>query len=168
MVVFRYRRMVLLRQGDGRLTWNEIFPDRFPGKAEIERMYRMAYTVDPRVFRIQDVVDFGLDIPRLKEFGEVRMKKGLAVLRKSCKVLWDRMNDQQKAAFLIGDVVSDLRRVAGRLQGLEKLIGSTPGAHEGLDMAQNSIYARIPNPLRGLLDQGFGKWRTKPGSNGKS
>jgi hypothetical protein len=163
MVVFGYRRTMLLRHGDGRLTWNEIFPGRLPGKAEIERMYRMAYTVDPKVFRVQDVVDFGLDLHRLKEFGDVRMKKSLAVLRKSCKVLWDRMDDQQKAAFLIGDVITGLRKVSGTLQGLEKVMGPIPEAHEGLEMAQNGLYARIPNDLRGRLDQGFGKWR----SNGK-
>ena len=142
---------------------NELFPDRQLGKAEIERMYRMAYTVDPKVFRAQDLVDFGLDLHRLKEFGDVKMKKGLAVLRKGCKALWERMNDQQRAAFLIGDVITGLRKVSGSLQGLEKVMGSIPEAHEGLEMAQNGLYARIPNDLRGRLDQGFGKWR----SNGK-
>ncbi len=143
------------------LTWNEVFTEnRLLGKAEIERMYRIAYTVNPDMFSPQDVVDFGLDLHQLKEFGAVKMKKGLSVLRKNCRALWDRLDDHQKAAFLMGDVVSGLRKVSSVLQDLEKLMGTIPDAHEGLQMVQNSIYARMPKAWRDRADQGFGKWRT--------
>ena len=60
----------------------EIWPkEQAPSKEEIERMYRMAYCVDPEFFRREDVADFGLDLRRLKEFGEVLMAKKLPVLR---------------------------------------------------------------------------------------
>lgn len=131
------------------------------GKIEIERMYRIAYTVDPAFFRITDVVDFGLDLHRLKEFGDVLMKKDLARLRKYAKELWGRMNDHQKAAFLMSNVIEGLRNVAGVLQELEKLTGPMSDAHEGLEMAQNGLYVNIPKTLRDRLDNGFGKWKTK-------
>lgn len=144
---------------------SETWPGKkMPGKTEIERMYRIAYTVDPGFYRMQDVIDFGLDLHRLKEFGDVIMKKDLAQLRKRAKDLWGRMDDHQKAAFLMGTVIEGLRNVAGVLQDLERLMGPMPDAHEGLEMAQNGLYVRIPKSLRDRLDRGFGKWKT----NGKT
>jgi hypothetical protein len=146
-------------------TLSEAWPGkRLPAKVEIERMYRIAYTVDPNFFKIHDVVDFGLDLHRLKEFGDVTMKKDLTQLRKYAKGLWGRMDDHQKAAFLMGNVIEGLRDVASVLQDLEKVIGPMPDAHEGLEMAQNGLFATIPKALRERLDKGFGKWK----SNGKT
>lgn len=135
-----------------------------PGKSDIERMYRIAYTVDPSIYRMQDVIDFGLDLHRLKEFGDVVMKRDLSRLRKGAKELWGRMDNHQRAAFLMGNVIEGLRGVSGVLLDLEKLMGPMPDAHEGLAMAQNGLFATIPKTLRDRLDKGFGKWRT----NGKT
>jgi hypothetical protein len=146
------------------LTWSEAFPGKkMPGKTEIERMYRIAYTVDPAIYRIQDVIEFGIDIHRLKEFGEVLMKKDVSKLRKGVRALWDRMDDHQKAAFLVGDVVSSLKNLGKLVADLEKLMGPIMEAHEGLELIQNGLFARIPKALRDRLERGFGKWRTNGG-----
>ena len=146
------------------LTWSEAFPgNKMPGKTEIERMYRIAYTVDPAIYRIQDVIDFNIDLRLLKEFGEVRMKKDVSKLRKGAKALWDRMDDHQKAAFLVGDVVSSLQSLAKTVADLEKLMGPILEAHEGLELIQNGLFARIPKALRQRLEKGFGKWRSNGG-----
>lgn len=146
------------------LTWSEAFPGKWmPAKTEIERMYRIAYTVDPAIYRVQDVIDFGIDIRRLKEFGEVLMKKDVSKLRKGAKSLWDRMDDHQKAAFLVGDVYSALKDLTKTIGDLEKLMGPILEAHEGLELIQNGLFARIPKALRDRIQRGFGKWRTNGG-----
>lgn len=138
--------------------------DRKLGKHEIERLYRIAYTVDQNFFKILDVADFGIDLHRLKEFGDVVMKKDLAQLRKGAKILWKRMDDHQKAAVLMGNVIEGLRSVSGMLQDFEKLMGPMPDVHDGLDMAQMGLYTGVPKGLRDAVDKGFGKWKT----NGKT
>lgn len=144
---------------------NETWPGRqMLDKNEIERMYRIAYSVNPSFLKIHDVVDFGIDLHRLKEFGDVTMKKELPKLRKGAKELWSRMDDHQKAAFLVGTVIEGLRNVAGVLQDLEKLMTPMPDVHDGLEMAQMGLYTRIPKSLRDAVDKGFGKWKT----NGKA
>ncbi len=148
-------------------TKKEIWPEGKPtGKDEIERMYRLSYCVDPAFFRKEDVVDLGLDFYRLKEFGEVRMSKSLQVLRKRVPYLWDRMTGDQKAAYVMSDVMSGLQYVDSAVKELEKCVGSLPEAHDGVLMARdgietvkNGIFARMPAGLRGNLDKGFGKWR---------
>jgi len=145
------------------LTWSEAFPGKALAKTEIERMYRIAYTVDPAIYRVQDVIDFGIDLRRLKEFGEVLMKKDVSKLRKGVKHLWDRMDDHQKAAFLVGDVVTALKDLGKTVNDLERLMGPILEAHEGLELIQNGLFARIPKALRERLERGFGKWK----SNGK-
>lgn len=130
------------------------------GKAEIERMYRMAYCVDSGIYRPDDVVDFGIDLRRLKEFGEVEMKKDLGQLRRRAKGLWDRMDAHQKAAYLIGDVVAGLRTAAGALRGLEAVLGRLDEAHEGIDMAYNGLFGKVSGALRERVEKGIGKWRT--------
>jgi hypothetical protein len=130
------------------------------GKAEIERMYRMAYCVDSGIYRPDDVVDFGIDLRRLKEFGEVEMKKDLSQLRRRATVLWNRMDAHQKAAFLIGDVVAALRTAGGALRALEAVLGRLDEAHDGIDMAYNGLFSKVSGPLKERVEQGLGKWRT--------
>lgn len=139
----------------------EIWPEgRAPGKEEIERMYRIAYCVDATFFRKEDVIDLGLDLYRLKEFGEARMSKGLPILRKKIASLWSRMTDEQRSAYVMSDVMSGLRYVDLAIKELEKYLGEVPGAHEGVSLVQDNIFSRIPASLRERTERGFGKWKS--------
>lgn len=133
--------------------------EKLPSKEEVERMYRLAYCVNPDFFRKEDVVDFGLDLYRLKEFGQVRMTKTLAVLRKHAASLWRRMSDAQKAAYILADVIAGLKYVDGAVKELEKLMGAFPEAHESIDFIYNQLFAKLPLGLRDKIDLGFGKWK---------
>lgn len=133
--------------------------DKLPSKEEVERMYRLAYCVNPDFFRKEDVVDFGLDLYRLKEFGQVRMTKTLAVLRKHAAPLWRRLSDAQKAAYILADVISGLKYVDGAVKELEKLMGAFPEAHESVDFIYNQLFAKLPLGLRDKIELGFGKWK---------
>jgi len=128
-------------------------------KEEVERLYRLSYTVDHEFFKREDVVDLGLDVRQLKEFGEVRFSKSLTVLRKQVPALWKRMNDLQKAAYIMGDVMSGLKDVDLAIKELEKVVGPIPEAHEGVSFVQTGIFASIPAHLRDRLQKGFGKWK---------
>lgn len=138
-------------------TWPGSKP---PTKEEIERLYRLAYTIDARYYRREDVVDLGLDLHRLKEFGDVRMSKGLPTLRKHAGSLWKRLNDAQRTAYILADVISGLRYVDQAVRELEKEVGPLPEAQEGISLVQNSLFSRVPAHLRERLDKGFGKWKT--------
>jgi hypothetical protein len=135
--------------------------EKVPTKEEIERMYWLAYCVDPDFFRREDVVDFGLDLYRLKEFGQVRMSKGLGVLRRHATALWKRLSDTQRAAYILGDIISGLRYVDGAVRELEKVMGEFPEAHEGVDFIYHQLFAKLPLGLRNKLEKGFGKWKQK-------
>lgn len=138
----------------------EVWPgEKPPTKEEVERLYRLSYMVDHVFFRREDVVDLGLDLRRLKEFGEVRMSKGLSVLRKHAPGLWHRMNDLQKAAYIMADVISGLKYVDQAIKELEKVVGPIPEAHDGVSFVHTGLFARIPAHLRERLEKGFGKWK---------
>ena len=132
---------------------------KHPSKEEVERLYRLSYTVDHEFFRREDVVDLGLDVRQLKEFGEVRFSKSLSVLRKHVPSLWKRMNDLQKAAYIMADVMSGLKEVDLAIKELEKVVGPIPQAHEGVSFVQTGMFAWIPSNLRARLEKGFGKWK---------
>lgn len=138
----------------------EIWPGgKSPTKEDVERLYRLSYLVDREFFKREDVADLGLDLRRLKEYGEVRMTKGLVVLRKHVQGLWSRMNDLQKAAYIMGDVMSGLVNVDLSIRELEKVVGPIQQAHEGVSFIQTGLFAWIPSHLRDRLEKGFGKWK---------
>jgi len=138
----------------------QVWPgEKPPTKEEVERLYRLSYMVDREFFHREDVVDLGLDVHRLKEFGEVRMSKTLAALRKHAPGLWHRMNDLQKAAFIMADVMSGLKYVDQAIKELEKVVGPIPEAHEGVSFVHTGLFSRIPSHLRDRLEKGFGKWK---------
>lgn len=133
--------------------------EKQPERDDVERMYRVAYLMDPAFFRREDVVDFGVDLHRLKEFGEVRMGKPLTVIRKNVHALWKRMNDEQRSAFMIGEVISRLNDVTETLRHLEAVMGDAPDVHEFVEFARGNLLARIPVDLGAKLGRGSGKWR---------
>jgi len=132
-----------------------------PTKEEVERLYRLAYMVDHEFFRREDVVDLGLDVRRLKEFGEVTMTKTLGVIRKHAPALWRRMNDMQKAAYIVSDLYAILKTADQTIQELEKVAGSMAEAREWVSYIHTGLFARLPQRLRERLDKGFGKWKVE-------
>jgi hypothetical protein len=141
-------------------TKESVWPgEKPPTKEDIERLYRLAYCVDPDYFKKEDVVNLGLDLYRLKEFGQVRMTKSLAVLRKQAPILWKRLSDVQKAAYILGDIIAGLRYVDGALREIEAFIGEFPEGHESVDFIHHQLFAKLPMGLRSRLEQGFGKWK---------
>jgi len=118
--------------------------EKAPSKDDIERLYRLAYCVDPDYFKKEDVVNLGLDLYRLKEFGQVVMKKSLSVLRKQAPALWKRLSDTQKADYVLGDVIAGLRYVDGAIREMEKFIGEFPEGHESVDFIYHQLFARLP------------------------
>lgn len=141
--------------------------DQNPAKSEIEQMLKLAYYVDPSILRPEDVVNFGVDFHRLKEFGEVRMKKDVKRLRSHLPKLWERMTDDQKAAFLINGVLERLEEISTILGHLEEMTGELQETHEGMDMALHGIWAKLPLGLRERLKRGLGKEWSKPKAGGQ-
>jgi hypothetical protein len=131
--------------------------DTAPSKAEIERIYKAAYYVNPSVLRPQDLAEFGLDLHRLKEFGEVRMKKPLSELRRHLPALWGRMDENQKALFLLGHLAEALRYSEDTLQALEKELGPLKEERAAIDRVMNLVYGKIPDHLSRRIKRGLGR-----------
>lgn len=132
-----------------------------PTKDEIERLYKLCYTVDQAYFKKEDVIELGLDLHRLKEFGEVRMKKNLSELRKHVSALWKRMNGSQRAAYIMGDAMSSLDYFERSILELEKILGSLPEVHEGVHFIKTGLMTRTSH-LGDRLKKGSGKWKSDP------
>lgn len=137
-------------------TWPGTKP---PTKEELERLYRLAYMIDAQYFKREDVVDLGLDLHRLKEFGEVKMSKGLTVLRKHAGALWKRLNDAQRTAYIIADVFSKLQYIDQAVQELAKEVGPLPEVADGIGLVRTGLFSRVPAHLRERLAKGLGKWK---------
>lgn len=131
--------------------------EKNPAKSEIEQLFKMAYYVDPEILRPPDIVNFGIDFHRLKEFGEVRMKKSVGQLRPHVADFWGRMNDDQRAAFLISSLIDRLKVIMQLTEDLESVIGELREGQEGLDMVLNNVWSQIPLGLRERLKRGLGK-----------
>lgn len=131
--------------------------DTAPSKVEIERIYKAAYYVDPSVFRPQDLAEFGLDLHRLKEFGEVRMKKPLPELRRHLPALWGRMDQNQKALFLLGHLAEALKYVETTLQALGEELGPLKEEKAAISRVMNLVYGKIPEQLARRIKRGLGR-----------
>jgi hypothetical protein len=133
---------------------------RAPGKREIERMYEIAYTLDPRILRPEDIVDLGLDLHRLKEFGRAEMKKDPAALRRHVPDLWRRMDSNQRATFLMGSLLEGLESLKGIVDGLEHELGELTEVREAVDRIYYGLYPRVSPRLRKRLEEGRARWST--------
>jgi len=103
-------------------------------------------------------VDFGLDFYRLKEVGEVDMKKDLGKLRPHVQALWDRMNTAQRTMFLYSYFAQGCNYLTSLLGDLEPLLGGDvkPEIHL-LGTLISKVNQRFPAELQDKLDEGFGK-----------
>jgi|FLYK01.1.fsa_nt_gi hypothetical protein len=144
--------------------WNPVYPrNPSPLKPEIERMVKLAYLVDPAILRPQDIVDFGIDLHRLKEFGEVRLSKPLGHLRKLVPALWGRMNAHQRAAFLLSYVVDGLKQVEETLKDLEREIGDLSEARQGITLALSGLFGKVPRRIVRRIGEASAMWKYEGG-----
>lgn len=140
-------------------TAEAVWPtNRTPNKAQIERMYRLAYTLDSSFFRANDLVDFGLDLPRLKEFGKVRMSKSLGQMRRHVHSLWERMDANQRGAFILSYLWDTLGGVDALVGDLEKEVGEMKEVRDALTWLQGGIFGRFPQSLQKQLQRGLERW----------
>lgn len=129
-----------------------------PDKDQIVRMYRLAYMLNPAILSREDVVDFGIDLYRLKECGEVRMSQPLVKLRKLVPGLWKRMDPHQRAAFILSYLVGTMARLEAQVKDLEKEMGDLKEIHESLIWMNSVLLGKFPKALQGKLRQGLERW----------
>lgn len=132
--------------------------NRAPAKAEIERLYRVAYMIDPAIFSPEDAVGFGLDVRRLKEFGQVRMSKPLAQLRKRLPEFWERLDRQLRAVFLVSYLMEGVCWMSAVVSDLERELDDLKEVREALEWIKSSLFSRFPKDLEARLRDGLGKW----------
>jgi hypothetical protein len=132
-----------------------------PAKDEAERMVKVAYYLDKKFLRPTDIVDLGIDLYRLKEFGEVRMSKSPAKLRPHTAGLWGRMTESMKAMFLWSyfcDKADELRNILGQLMPLVK--SSCREEHVRIEQMLGAMALKLPKELQEKIREGFGReWR---------
>lgn len=136
----------------------QVWPtNKEPDKREIERMYKCAYYLDRSFFRPEDMLELGIDVLRLKEFGEVVMKKPLSHLRTRVGALWERMSRAQRTMFLYTYYVQGVKHLQGLLSLMEGEIGSMMTERHGLSSFLGAMFRRFPEDLQKKLKDGVGK-----------
>jgi hypothetical protein len=133
--------------------------NRRPSREQVERLYRLAYLLDPDIFKPSDAVNFGVDFRKLKEFGEVSMSKDVGVLRRHLPALWDRLSMEQRAAFHMSYMLDGLEYAASTLGSLEANIGDTKEVHEALTWALFTLYGLFPRTVMQRLQLALRKWK---------
>lgn len=139
-------------------TWSEIWPtNKAPVKEEILRMYKCAYYIDRSFFKPADVADLGLDFYRLKEFGEIEMKKPLEKLRPHVPALWERMSRAQKVMYLYSYLCQATGYAKAILKDLGAMVGDVKRETSLLEGIPDSLYLKFPKELQDKIKDGFGK-----------
>jgi hypothetical protein len=137
---------------------SDVWPtNKVPSKEAIERMYKCAYYVDRNFFRPADLVDFGLDLYRLKECGEVEMKKPLDKLRAHVGSLWERMRPAQKTMYLYSYLCQTTAQGKAILRDLGAVVGDVAREIGFLEGIPHSVYIKFPKELQDRIQAGFGK-----------
>jgi hypothetical protein len=137
---------------------NKVWPSsREATKEEAERMYKVAYYIDPKFLKPADVVDYGLDLPYLKEFGEVRFKKDWNKVRPHVQKLWERLNGAQRAMFLYSYLWQGLEHIRGILKDLEPYVGNVSSENVSIDQVTTILFPKFPKELQRKIQDGFGK-----------
>lgn len=138
--------------------WNNVWPaNKAPIKEEIERMYKCAYYIDRNFLKPDDVVNLGLDVYKLKECGEVVMKKDLAKLRPHVAGIWERMSKAQRTMFLYSYFAQGVKYMLQILKDMEPLIGNTSPPAHNIISAMNTLHRNFPEELVEKINGGFGK-----------
>lgn len=137
---------------------NDLWPDnQAPGKEQIERMYKCAYYLDRSFFKPSDIPDYGIDLVRLKEFGEVVMRKPLPQLRARTKALWDRMSRVQRTMFYYSYISQGIKYLSWLLDNTEAMIGNCMSERHALTNIQSTLPRKFPEELQEKIREGFGR-----------
>jgi len=123
-------------------------------------MYRLAYLVDSSIFRPIDAVNFGIDVRRLKEYGEVSMSKPVKKIRTHALALWERLSREQRAAFFMSFLLEELELVSSIVINLEEQIGSLQDVREALTWINLTLFGKFPKHVVQRLESALGKWMT--------
>lgn len=126
-------------------------------KDQVLRAYKVAYYLDHSFFKPADIIDFGLDIYRLKEFGEVRMKKTWPKIRPQADRLWVRMTDSMKVMFYWSYYCEGLDYLRLILGEMEPLIKSVAVERSGVEALSSSMSLKLPPALQTKIREGFGR-----------
>lgn len=131
-----------------------------PSREDAQRMVKIAYYIDKRFLRPIDMVDFGIDVYRLKECGEVRMSKSATKLRPHVAALWGRLTDPMKAMFIWSHLCQGVDEIRGILSEMKQFTKNTHPDENYLDLFLGSIAMKLPAELQAKIKEGFGKeWR---------
>lgn len=126
-------------------------------KDQVERMYKVAYYLDRSFFKPADLIDFGLDIYRLKEFGEVKMKKPWAKIKSLSDGIWARMTDSMKVMFFWSyycEGLDYLRLILGEMEPLMKDVAVEQRTVEAMS---RTMSLKLPPALQTKIKEGFGR-----------
>lgn len=135
-------------------------------RAEAERLYWLAYLVDSSFFRPIDAVNFGIDVRKLKECGEVTMTKPIAKIRGHILGLWERLTKDQRAAFIMSYLLEGLESIAVTVGDLENQIGNLQDVRDALTWINLTLFGRFPKNVMQRLEEALRKWKT-PGGHTK-
>jgi hypothetical protein len=136
----------------------ELKPVRKPTtKDQVERMYKVAYYLDRSFFKPADILDFGLDIYRLKEFGEVKMKRAWSKIRPQAEALWVRMTDSMKVMFYWSYYCEGLDYLRLILAEMEPLVKNVGPERSGVEALSSSMSHKLPPALQTKISEGFGR-----------
>jgi hypothetical protein len=142
------------------LTLERAWPNnQKPSREQIERLYRLAYLLDSDLLKPSDMMSFGIDVRKLKEFGEVSMSKNVGVLRRHLPALWERLSKEQRAAFLMSYMLEGLEYTTATLGTLEAQIGDTKEVHEALTWALYTLFGLFPRAVMQRLQLALRKWK---------
>jgi hypothetical protein len=131
-----------------------------PTKDQAERMCKIAYYIDKKFLRATDTVTMGIDIYRLKEFGEVRMSKSQKELKKFTSELWGRMTDPMKAMFLWSYLCEEVDVIKELLNDFYPMVKNIGSERHHLDAILGSMSSKLPVELQAEIKKGFGReWR---------
>lgn len=108
-----------------------------------------------------DVVNFGIDVRRLKEFGEVSMSKGVDRIRKHLPGLWERLTPLQRAAFHMSYLLENLETLSGNIEDLEKQIGNLQEVRDAITLIYVTLFASFPKDVVHMLREALGKWKVE-------
>lgn len=126
-------------------------------KDEMERMYKISYYIDKGFFKPLDVVDLGLDIHRLKEFGEVRMTRPWPKLRSHAGPLWARMTDPMKVMYWWSFLCEGIDLLKSLLDTMEPFVKNVNLERKSLETVVSSMCQKLPPELHAKIKEGFGR-----------
>lgn len=120
-------------------------------------MYKIGYYLDRSFFKPTDVVDLDLDLYRLREFGEARMKKSWAKIRPFSEILWARMTEPMKVMFYWSYFCEGLDYLSHVLDGMQPLVRNVSLERKSLETLSISMCQKLPPELQQKIKEGFGR-----------